>query len=113
MAGPGVEIKKLVDRFIAGLQNHITVDRVYLFGSYARDKQSKFSDIDLAIVSQDFKKISPFKRLVFLGKVAWDAKTPMIEAIGYTPEEFSSKSPLEFPSEIRAHGIPISVKKAA
>lgn len=113
MAGSGAGTQKIVGRFIAELQNHITVTQMYLFGSYARGRHSKFSDIDLAIVSPDFKKISPFKRLVFLGKVAWQAKTPMIEAIGYTPEEFASNSPLEFPSEIRAHGIPIPVKKAA
>lgn len=113
MAGPGNETKKIVAGFIAELQNHITVAQVYLFGSCARGGQSKFSDIDLAIISPDFKKTPPFKRLVLLGKVAWEARTPMIEAIGYTPEEFASKSPLEFPSEIRAHGIPIVIKRAA
>lgn len=107
------EFKEIVNKFVIKLQNHITVTKVYLFGSYARGKQSKFSDIDLAIISPDFKRISPFKRLVFLGKVAWEAGTPIISAVGYTPEEFASKSSLEFPSEIRAHSIPIFVKKAA
>jgi predicted nucleotidyltransferase len=30
------------------------IDAIYLFGSYARNKADKFSDIDLLIVSPDF-----------------------------------------------------------
>lgn len=113
MASPNPRIKKIIEVFLKELQKHIIVEQVYLFGSFARRKESKFSDIDLAIVSPDFARQPPFERLVFLGKTAWNAGTPIIEAIGYTPKEFAVRSKLEFPSEIKSRGQSIKFKKAA
>ncbi len=54
--------------------NGIDVYEAYLFGSAAMDKADEYSDIDIAIVSEDFtgipfydvKKISKFRRSVDL-----------------------------------------------
>lgn len=54
--------------------NGIDVYEAYLFGSAATDKADEYSDIDIAIVSEDFtgipfydvKKISKFRRSVDL-----------------------------------------------
>ncbi len=54
--------------------NGIDVYEAYLFGSAAMDKTDEYSDIDIAIVSEDFtgipfydvKKISKFRRSVDL-----------------------------------------------
>ena len=54
--------------------NGINVYEAYLFGSIAMDKADEYSDIDIAIVSEDFtgipfydvKKISKFRRAVDL-----------------------------------------------
>ena len=54
--------------------NGIDVYEAYLFGSVAMDKADEYSDIDIAIVSEDFtgipfydvKKISKFRRAVDL-----------------------------------------------
>ena len=54
--------------------NGIDVCEAYLFGSVAMDKAHEYSDIDIAIVSEDFtgipfydvKKISKFRRAVDL-----------------------------------------------
>ena len=32
----------------------VSVDSAYLFGSYAKRRSSKFSDIDVAVISSDF-----------------------------------------------------------
>lgn len=113
MATPNARVSKIINQFLDHLQKHIDVKEVYLFGSCAQGNAGKFSDIDLAIVSHHFSKMKPFDRLVFLGKVAWEAETPIIEAIGYSPSEFVTKSPTEFPYEIKANGVPIKIKRAA
>ncbi len=33
---------------------HIKIEKAFLFGSYSKNSQNKYSDIDLAIVSKDF-----------------------------------------------------------
>lgn len=113
MANTSARAQKIIDKFLDTLRKHITIKKVYLFGSSARGSVGKYSDIDIAIISPDFKSQTPFERLVFLGKIAWEAETPIIEAVGYTPDEFATKSPLEFPTEIKAHGFPIPIKRAA
>ena len=51
-------VAKIINRYILYLQKeHIKFDKVYLFGSYAKSKQSEYSDIDLAFIS-DNKKLA-------------------------------------------------------
>lgn len=42
-------IKKLID-YRAELLNHINLKKMYMFGSYSRNEQRQYSDIDVAIV---------------------------------------------------------------
>jgi predicted nucleotidyltransferase len=65
----------MAKKFIGLLKiNGINVYEAYLFGSIAMDKADEYSDIDIAIVSEDFtgipfydvKKISKFRRAVDL-----------------------------------------------
>lgn len=61
----------IISQFLKELQKHIFVGKVILFGSYARKQQDKWSDIDLGVISDDFKDVSYLERLVMLGKFAW------------------------------------------
>lgn len=62
-------IQKIKD-FINNMESRIPVSQAYLFGSYSTGNPSKWSDIDVAIVSPEFKgirfydvkKIIPFLR---------------------------------------------------
>jgi predicted nucleotidyltransferase len=78
---------KEVRRFINRVKKEINIDKVILFGSFAEKRQSEWSDIDLAIISDDFSKMTFHQRLVFLGMLAWQAKVTEIEALGYTLDE--------------------------
>jgi predicted nucleotidyltransferase len=51
------------------VQKHIFISKVILFGSYAKNQQGEWSDIDLAVVSTDVKDVSYLARLVMLGKL--------------------------------------------
>lgn len=48
------EVIEIVKRYIEELQKHIKIDKIILFGSYAKNKEDEYSDIDIAIVSNDF-----------------------------------------------------------
>jgi predicted nucleotidyltransferase len=71
----------------------------------AQKRAKKDSDIDLAIISDSFKGIDYFERLVILGKLAWQTKATAIEALGFTLEEYKNASKLDFLGEIKKKGI--------
>jgi uncharacterized protein len=48
-------IKNIVMKYVKELQiQKIAIDKVFLFGSYAKGNFSEHSDIDVAIISNDF-----------------------------------------------------------
>jgi predicted nucleotidyltransferase len=76
--------------------------RVILFGSYARNEAHKWSDIDLALVSDDFSK----HRLDNTGKIASAlVKFCDIEAHTYNATYFEDGDP--FTETIKRTGIEI------
>ena len=86
-------IIEVVRRFIHGLEKRgYHIEHVYLFGSYAKGTWIKTSDIDLVIVSSDFKNILFSKRLDIVNKIIWEEDIePYIEALPYTPGELEAK----------------------
>jgi len=50
------QIRKIIDQYIRVLEdNHIHIRKAVLFGSYARGRADGWSDIDIALVSEDFE----------------------------------------------------------
>jgi len=73
MAQATVEIKSIIARYIENLKAlGVPIERIYLFGSQARRDAGTESDVDLAVVSPLFEKMSLWDRAGFLGKAAWD-----------------------------------------
>ena len=58
------------------LKNNIHPDIIILFGSQAKGTAHKDSDIDLAIVSRDFKKINR-KDSIRINKIAYEIDAPL------------------------------------
>ncbi|KYO64305.1 nucleotidyltransferase domain-containing protein [Thermovenabulum gondwanense] len=101
------ELIKLLSDYISKLKNTIKIEKVLLFGSYARGEALKTSDVDLAIVSEDFNKMNFFERLEFLNKY-WNYDIGA-DILGYTPEEFEDLSgKISFVSEIVKTSIDIT-----
>lgn len=80
-----------VNSFIGRLKENfnVSIDRVIVFGSRARGDHLKKSDLDLIIVSEDFKDVEWTER----GKEFyryWGADYP-VEILCYTPEELEMK----------------------
>ena len=69
------------------LSKHIGVEHLILFGSYANGSPRADSDIDVIVVSDDFKAMSVFDKISLLANamVAVDSR---IELIGVTSSEY-------------------------
>lgn len=107
MAKAKIECLETVRRFRDAIKKSFPFEAVYLFGSRARGQEGKDSDIDIVVISKHFESMDPLDRLVLLGKIAWRAGVPEIEAIGFTPEEFYSARPWEFASEVKKSAVPL------
>jgi predicted nucleotidyltransferase len=104
MAKARITNLKEIKRFINRSKKEIDIEKIILFGSYAREKQNECSDIDLAIISDDFKTMNHFERMVYLGKLAWWADAVSVEALGYTLDEYKNATKLDFLGEIKRTG---------
>lgn len=58
--------KLAVRKYVNELKKEIVIDRVILFGSYARGNPKSYSDIDLAIFSKDFKDKDEIRNMQYL-----------------------------------------------
>jgi len=86
------KVVKAVEVFLEKLSSEIRVEEAYLFGSYAKGTWIKTSDVDLIVVSRDFKGLRYTERLDLVNRVQWSARiSPFIEVIPLTPEEFRDK----------------------
>ena len=82
-------------------QNNIHIQKVVLYGSYAKGTYNELSDIDLAIVSEDFEGIRILdkdKIRKFNIQINSD-----ISPMTYRPEDFNEDNP--FVLEILKYGI--------
>ena len=98
------KIDKLTYKLVKSLTDEgIPVRRLILYGSYAKDTQRSYSDIDIAVISPAFEGKGILKRQELLGEALCSIGEP-IEALGYTPKECRKPPPLSFLSEILSTG---------
>ena len=92
MANKRINVKKIVKEYLKNFPPNIRVKGVFLFGSYATGKIREDSDLDLIVLSPDFKKINFIKRSEMLSRFRKDKMTRSIpmDIFGYTPEEFKN-----------------------
>lgn len=103
----GCQVKKIIEEYQQALKTlGVNVKGVILYGSFALGNQRKDSDIDLIIISEDFRKMNLRERLEILGIAAVRIMEP-IEAKGYTPEEIETTQEGSFLKEILERGVSI------
>jgi predicted nucleotidyltransferase len=85
-------------------EKNFSFSAIYLFGSYAKNKATKWSDIDVAVISDKFKNDHAANWLS-LSKLAKDIDV-RIEPHGFTRKDFENlNDPTVY--EIRTTGIKI------
>jgi len=78
---------KNIKIFVEKLERDFKIEKIIFFGSRARGKHKEESDIDLIIVSPDFKGMNFFERVSKMYEY-WDLEMP-VDFICYTNEEFN------------------------
>ena len=87
--GKDTNIISQLKAFRRDISKEIKVKELLFFGSRARGKCQPDSDVDLLIVSADFKKEKSFQRAIRLYN-SWHLDYP-VDFICLTPEEFIKK----------------------
>jgi len=84
-----------IARFRKAIESRgINISKLILYGSYARGDYREGSDIDLILISEDFKNYDYWSRIDILSEAIYDVFEPL-EVVGFTPEEWDKQtSPL-------------------
>ena len=99
------DLNKTISGFIEAVSSEFPLKFVYLFGSYASGTQREYSDIDLAIVSDNFEGSRFFDRKK-INKYLLQTSTDL-EIHPFKTEEFTADNP--FVKEILETGIKINI----
>ena len=97
--------KKIVKEYAKKLKaEDYSFSAIYLFGSHAQNKAKKWSDIDVAVISN--KKGNFWKNESLLGRYSLDVDT-RIEPHGFTINDFKNDTdPMVY--EIKKTGIKVA-----
>lgn len=103
-------IRQLARAFISKLESEITVEKVVLYGSYARGDARAESDIDLAIISRNLAKLDPIQRIQMIARhqVGCDTR---LAPLGYSLGEYNRASAWTFLGEIKRTGKVIYTRR--
>ena len=94
--------EKIIEK-IKTFKKRIGVEKIILFGSFARGKFNKHSDIDLLLISRKFRGKNIIQRSKGLW-LKWNVDLP-VDFICYTPEEFEKlKKEISIVSEALREG---------
>ncbi len=95
-------IKALIENYFLLLRkNNIFIKNAYLFGSYAKGTFNEWSDIDIALISDEFEGIR-IKDKDRIRKITINVSSSL-EIIPFNPKDFTFENPLA--REIMETGI--------
>ena len=98
------KVRETIERYILLLRsNNIPIKSLYLYGSYAKGNYQKYSDIDIALISEVFEGVRILDRKK-IREVTLQVSSE-IEVIPFNPEDFTLENP--FAREIIETGIKI------
>ncbi len=95
-------IQKIIEDYVIKLSKVIPIEKVIIFGSYAKGNSHEYSDVDIAIFSDYFKDMSRVDGIYFLLLNAMDYDID-IEPQPFTIDEYNQ--PIGIVNEIVKTGI--------
>jgi predicted nucleotidyltransferase len=94
---------ELVKAFAESIRSQpISLRKIILFGSYARNEQREFSDIDVALIADEFTGFG-FQDVGLISNAMIQKQFVDIEPHTFSPEQFTDWNP--FVHEIKRTGI--------
>ncbi|MBN4056591.1 MAG: hypothetical protein COA82_12835 [Alkaliphilus sp.] len=100
-------IQQVLNEYARKISNQIPVEKVIVFGSYAKDNYSNDSDIDIAIFSDYFKTMSRVDGIIYLLMQASDYDIDL-EPQAFTVDDYNN--PLGIVEEIIKTGVELKTK---
>jgi len=102
------KVKKEIERYLDILRkDNLPIHKVILFGSYAKGSQREWSDIDLCVISPQFKDSYEALSYLWSKRKIFDIQYT-IEPIGFNLEAFDDKYD-SLIHEIKSTGVEIKV----
>ena len=98
------DILKSINEYVKEIRKHYNIVAIILFGSYAKGTEHKDSDIDIAIISEDFDDI--YDSMADLMGMTWDIDA-RIEPHPIKKKDFDEESNY-FVKEIIDTGIKVA-----
>jgi len=107
MAVDNETVNKIVHQYISDVKRTMPIDKVYLYGSYAKGNQKEYSDIDICFFSNsfEFKRTLDVLTELFYLKIKYD-KDILIEPNAFPSSELYNDNP--FVKEILRTGKEIA-----
>lgn len=99
-----IQVIKTIKKFIRALEHEgISVERVILYGSYAKGKARADSDIDVAVVSKDFGK-DRVEEGMSLFRIAGGIDS-RLEPVPFSLKQYENDTWVPLIYEIRKYGV--------
>lgn len=109
MAKVQPEVIKKLKAYIADIGEVCRIDKVVIFGSYAKGTQAKDSDIDIAVFSKDINNSNRHEYIsMFLNRIIKYRLD--IQPVAFSLKDYDSDSDDFISSEIKKKGIVIYSK---
>jgi uncharacterized protein len=97
-------VKKPLNQFLQNVAKTIKVEQLIIFGSYVEGTATMDSDVDVFVISDDFKTVALEKRLDLLDAAA-EGIEPRVHPWGHTPEELNRADELTLLGYARTAGL--------
>ena len=93
MADVPDHIRRIIGQYLTSLRDHgFQIQDAILFGSYGSGRANQWSDIDLALVSDEFEGVR-FKDKNKIRKITISVSTDL-EVLPFNPRDFTPSNPL-------------------
>ena len=103
-----IELENKLKNFIKNVTNTINIDQIILFGSYAKGNPHKYSDIDIALVSEELDpKLARWQNIELIIKKSNLKYDPELQLVPFSRASFENdtESPVgSFIREIKKTG---------
>ena len=98
------QVKKPLNQFLQYVTKTVKVEQMIIFGSYLEGTATEDSDVDVFVISDDFKTMAFEKRLDLLD-AATEGIEPKVHPWGHTTEELNKADDLTTLGYARTSGI--------
>lgn len=103
-------IMKILEEYRVSLENAgISIDKIILYGSYAKGNPREESDIDVAVISRNFGK-DKIEEGMLLFRIAGEVD-PRIEPVPISLESYENDTWIPLIYEVRKNGLTIPLQE--